>query len=102
MKQLFTFTILLFILCKGYAGNISISFITPQSNQLSGSTLSISVSVVSTYQVTNVTANVSGHQSALVYDNWSGYFTGSLPLTGLAEGITYQLGIVKENYSNKK
>ena len=100
MKQLITFTILLFILCKGYAGNISITFITPQSNQLSGSTLSISVSVVSTYQVTNVTANVSGHQSALVYDNWSGYFTGSLPLTGLAEGITYQLDVVVTDIFN--
>ncbi len=100
MKRLIAFTLLFFILNKGYSGNISITFITPQSNYVLANTFNIEVSVVSTFQVTTVTAEVSGHQTTLIYDNGSGNFLGNLSLAGLTEGISYQLIVTATDIFN--
>ncbi len=100
MKKLLAFTILFFAFNHSIAGSISINFISPQLNQVYGNSLPIEVSVVSTFQVNSVVADVNGHLATLIYDIGSGHFSGNLLLTGLPEGISYPLTVTVTDIFN--
>ena len=92
MKKLIVI-ILLFICNNAFCANsITIDFITPEANQASDSTLHVMVDIHSTFEITTVTGNVSGHLGTLTYDG-SQYFSGTISLSGLQKGIPLQLTV---------
>ena len=84
------------------ANSITITFITPTSNQASDSTLQVQVQIQSTFEITTVTGNVSGHLGTLTYDG-SQYFSGTISLSGLQKGVPLQLTItVTDAFGNQQ
>ncbi len=79
---------IIFYLCiqSSFGQNISIIFVSPAprgtSIQLEDSILSIAVTVISTYTIASVSANVSGRQTSLTFDIATGRYEESLTCQG--------------------
>ncbi len=87
MKRLIVFAILSLFLQTSFGQSITLGFVSPRTSppQPEGHSLSIQVSVFSTYAVSTVTANVNGRQTSLIYSPIVDRYTGTLSLVGLPQ-----------------
>jgi hypothetical protein len=86
MKKLLPILFSLFLFPFLASASIVITINSPKTTGYYDQTVSVDVSVASTYAVSSVTATVSGRVSVLQYNSGAGKYLGTMDLTGLSQG----------------
>ena len=79
--------------CTWSFAQITIYTVQPVTNSPGGNPLKVQIRISSTYQIDTAKANVLNRQTLLVYNPSTAYFEGYISLTGLTEGLFYQLAL---------
>jgi hypothetical protein len=101
LKQLIFFIL---VLSGGAAfsqtDNITVTILSPTTNQVSGASVQVQAKVQSTYQINSVVAAVQGNQLTLTYNASTNSYYGNLPLSGLTTGAKTLTVTATDAYNN--
>lgn len=99
MKKL-AFIISLYFISSVANASINVNIYTPTINQLTDSMLEIRVAVISTYDISTITATVADRQMPLTFNQEYQEFRGGLSLAGLKKGDTLTLAVLAKDVFN--
>ena len=102
MKKVFVGFSLILLSVVLSAQSITINIVSPTGYQIVDSVLNIKASINSTYQLTTVTAQAGNRQTPLIFNQQTGYFQGTLSLSGLPQDTTKFLITASDVQGNQK